>query len=205
MTVPLPSPLPPWLRLRTLTLADLDGVLAIENRALPVPWSREGYTNELTRNKLAHYVALDLWPNGAATPPTLAGFCGYWVLVDELHVSMVAVDPALQGHGLGELLLLAALWQGSDPAGEQPVTLATLEVREHNHTAQALYRKLRFETVGVRKRYYRDSGEDALIMTVASADSTWRTCLAAAWEARIGRLTTTPPPFLTEEPVPCTS
>lgn len=178
--IALPDPpLPAWLRLRPLALSDLDAVLTIETAVLPTPWSQAGYTRELTENHLARYLALDKL-DAAGQARALLGFAGYWLLVDELHISMVAVAPACQRRGLGELLLIALLWQAPAEAA-----LATLEVRAHNHPAQQLYHKLGFTLVGRRKQYYRDTGEDALLLTVAPLDDAYRARLAQLWAQRV--------------------
>ncbi len=92
---------------------------------------------------------------------SIVGYSGMWVMVDEAHITTIAVDPAYRSEGIGELLLLALLERAQDlGAGE-----ATLECRVSNRVAQALYRKYTFSEAGVRKRYYGDDGEDALIMT----------------------------------------
>lgn len=146
--------------LRPLTVADLAAVDIIEQASFPSPSKTSAYTYELTQNLLAHYQGLLIQPETG--PEELAGYAGYWVLADEIHVSIIAVAPHLRGHGLGELLFLNMLYL----AYEEQAVLITLEVRERNITAQNLYAKYRFEVVGRRRRYYRDTGEDALLMTV---------------------------------------
>lgn len=146
---------PPPFGLRPLQLSDLDAMLAIERQSFPTPVKASAYTYELTENRLAHYQALT-----AVTQ--LIGYAGYWLLGDEVHISIIAVDPAWRGRGLGELLLLNLMALGR----EQEAALATLEVRESNTVAQKLYAKYRFAVVGRRPRYYRDTGEDAILMTL---------------------------------------
>ena len=96
------------------------------------------------------------------------GYAGYWLIADEVHISTIAVDPQRRGSGLGELLLLNLLYL----AFEHDAALVTLEVRENNYSAQALYHKYRFEIVGRRRGYYRDTGEDAILMTVMLKSNT---------------------------------
>ena len=103
--------------------------------------------------------------NGRAE--TIIGFAGFWLIADEIHISTIATHPQWRGRGLGELLLLNLLFQSYT----HPANMVTLEVRRSNTVAQALYRKYRFEEVGTRPRYYRDSGEDALLMTMASLNA----------------------------------
>jgi [ribosomal protein S18]-alanine N-acetyltransferase len=100
-------------------------------------------------------------PEEAEELESIVGYSGMWLMVDEAHITTIAVDPAYRSEGIGELLLLALLERSQDlGAGE-----ATLECRVSNHIAQALYRKYTFRDAGIRKRYYSDDGEDALIMT----------------------------------------
>lgn len=141
-------------QLRPMQLADLPAVRAIEQLSLPTPTKDGTYEYELTKNDLAHYQVLLV--NGRS----LIGYSGYWLIADEVHISIVAVHPDWRGRGLGELLLLNmfALTQ------HQAVTLAILEVRASNMVAQALYRKYHFSVVNERLHYYRD-GESALVMT----------------------------------------
>ncbi|MCS7059742.1 MAG: ribosomal protein S18-alanine N-acetyltransferase [Anaerolineae bacterium] len=100
----------------------------------------------------------------AATPGAyvVVGYAGMWMLVDEAHISTIASHPAWRGRGIGELLLLSLIRE----AERRNAIFVTLEVRVSNTVAQRLYRKYQFEETGLRKRYYRDNGEDAIIMTV---------------------------------------
>lgn len=148
---------PPPYQLRPLQLEDIEAVLAIEAQSFPSVTSETVYRHELTDNTLASYQALTV-----GETKQLIGYAGFWLMADEAHVSIIAVDPAWRGKRLGELLLLNLLHL----ACEQQAILATLEVRRSNVVAQKLYEKYGFEQVGQRRRYYRDTGEDALLMTV---------------------------------------
>ena len=90
----------------------------------------------------------------------IGGFAGMWLMLDEAHVTTIGVRPDLRGQGWGELLFATLLEIAMDLGAHR----ATLEVRVTNHSAQALYRKYSFREEGVRKRYYSDNNEDALIM-----------------------------------------
>lgn len=138
---------------RRMTLQDIDGVLIVEHRAFTAPWSRQAFLTELADNQFAHYFV-------AEYQGRIVGYAGIWLIVDEGHVTNIAVDPAFQGHHLGEALLkqLLALCMS------RYIPRITLEVRVTNEIAQNLYRKYGFVGVGVRKGYYTDNGEDALIM-----------------------------------------
>lgn len=98
---------------------------------------------------------------------SVVGYTGMWLMVDEAHITTIAVDSAYRGEGIGELLLIALL----DRACGLGAQMATLECRVSNTIAQRLYRKYTFRDVGLRKHYYSDDGEDALIMTIEALDS----------------------------------
>ncbi len=142
--------------LRPMLVADIAAVLEIDRLSFPTPSTEQLFLNELTDNQLAHYQVL------ARGGEALAGYAGFWLIAGEIHISTIAVHPDERGRGRGEWLLLNLLLEAwaLDPL------LVTLEVRRGNETAQALYRKYRFEEVGLRKRYYHDTGEDAVLMTV---------------------------------------
>jgi ribosomal-protein-alanine N-acetyltransferase len=97
----------------------------------------------------------------------VVGYSGLWLMVNEAHVTTIAVAPEYQGRGLGELLLTSLI----DKAIELNALCLTLEVRISNHVAQSLYRKYTFRETGLRKRYYSDNGEDANIMTTEDVNT----------------------------------
>lgn len=154
--------------IRPMRLDDIEAVLALEALATPTPWTAAGYRHELTHNPLAHYAVL-------YRRDELIGYVGYWLMADEMHISMIAVHPAWRRRGWGEWLLLHALLD----AWRFRPALATLEVRQHNWAAQQLYAQLGFVTVGVRRRYYKDTQEDGLIMTLAPFDQACQARLLA--------------------------
>ncbi len=159
-----------------MRLADIKEVMEIERASFPTPWSARAYHYELTENELSHYFVVRQRPSqesqprllnrvrrslGGGTKPPILGYGGFWVVAGEAHISTIAVHPNWRRRGIGELLLVAML----DRAIELGAEIATLEVRVSNIVAQNLYRKYSFEQVGLRRRYYSDRGEDALIMT----------------------------------------
>ena len=135
-----------------MTAADVDAVCAIEEATFARPWSRASIENELT-NSCARYVVLR---RGGET----VGYAGMWLVIDEAHVTNVAIRKDLRGQGLGEKLMRALIQLAADSG----MIWMTLEERRSNAAAQGLYRKLGFVDVGWRKRYYEDNGEDALLM-----------------------------------------
>lgn len=106
-------------------------------------------------------------PDLQADLESIVGYAGLWLMVDEAHITTIAVSPRYQGQGVGELLLLALI----DCAIALNARWLTLEVRVSNVIAQSLYRKYTFREMGVRKRYYSDDGEDALVMWTEPLDS----------------------------------
>ena len=109
---------------------DIPAVLAIEKLSFPSSRSEALYIYELTQNRLAHYQALTQLESSGEE--TVSGYAGYWTLSDEIHISTIAVDPALRRQGLGQLLLLNILFLSYD----HEASLVTLEVREANLGAQ---------------------------------------------------------------------
>ena len=138
--------------IRRMTLSDVDQVHAIEVSSFPKPWKREDFVKEMTGNVCARYLVAE--ENGK-----VIGFAGAWIVLDEAHVTNIAVEAPCRGKGVGRALT-AALMQYAANLG---VEYATLEVRRGNIVAQNLYRSVGFEYVGVRKRYYTDNGEDAFL------------------------------------------
>jgi ribosomal-protein-alanine N-acetyltransferase len=153
------------LTIRAMTLDDIDAVCRIDRASFPTPWPERSYRFELTRNPAAQLLVADR--NGGSDG--VVGYVGMWFIVDEAHISTLAVDPGCRGMGFGARLLADALTF----AAGRGVRKTTLEVRVSNHAAIQLYRKFGFEIVGRRKAYYRSNQEDAHIMALNSM-SAWR-------------------------------
>ena len=147
------SPHLPVVLLRPMRLEDIEHVSRLERRCYALPWSSSAYATEVG-NPSAYYTV--------ATEPdnTIVGYAGMWVIMDELHITTIAVDPVQRGRKIGERLLLDLIEEGMARGAER----ATLEVRERNTVAHNLYLKYGFEDVAIRKNYYSDNGENALIM-----------------------------------------
>lgn len=150
-----------------MTLDDLPAVMEIDRLSFSLPWPERSFRFELTGNDASHLLVAEMPVGGEAR---IAGFLGYWLLVDEMHISTLAVHPEMRGRGIGELLLQAGLEQ----AWIQGADMSTLEVRPSNRAAIALYSKYGFELVGRRRKYYQDNNEDAVLMTLTGL-SGWRT------------------------------
>ena len=140
---------------RMMTLEDLDSVIEVEHASFTLPWSREAFYNELVNNQYAYYLV-------AEDQGKIVGYCGTWIILDEGHITNIAVLPEWRGKKIGEELLVRMMGK----AQSMGVKKMTLEVRVGNQTAQKLYRKLGFKDGGIRKFYYTDNMEDALIMWV---------------------------------------
>jgi ribosomal-protein-alanine N-acetyltransferase len=187
--------------IRPMEKADLAQVIEIDREAFPSQWPPPNYRQEL-QNRLAHYlVAIDDTRNTvetagkAAKKPSrlvawlapwlkpgysreetpspharqyIVGFSGIWLMVDEAHVTNIAVAQEYRRRGIGELLLLATIGL----ARELKASSMTLEVRASNIAAQNLYSKYGFTKMGVRRGYYLDNKEDAIIMSTEDINST---------------------------------
>lgn len=143
------------IQYREMRIADIAAVVAIEEEAFATPWTAEIFQHELTGNNYAHYIV-------AQQDDEVIGHVGMWLVLDECHITNVAVRQHMRGNGIGEALMREAIAL----CKEKDVRLMTLEVRMTNDTAQALYRKLGFKDGGIRKNYYSDNNEDGLVMWV---------------------------------------
>ena len=139
--------------IRRMTLNDLDAVAAIEAATFPTPWSRDSFRQELERNVAARYLV-------AEKDGQVVGYAGAWIILDESHITNIAIEESRRGFGYGRALTTALMQYLSNLGA----AYATLEVRRSNLRAQNLYKSLGFVELGVRKRYYEDNREDALIM-----------------------------------------
>lgn len=136
-----------------MTMADLDEVMEVEQASFTSPWSRQAFIRELSDNLYAHYIVARV--NGH-----VVGYAGMWLVMGEAHVTNIAVRPEHRGRGYGETLLRRLM----ELAVTSEANRMTLEVRKSNLVAQKLYAKLGFTAQGLRKRYYTDTNEDAIIM-----------------------------------------
>ena len=168
-----------------MRVEDIPTVAVIERMVYSRPWPMEAYRYEIIENSRSHYIVARL--KGGHTPrspqgfraalrraiagpevdETLLGYGGLWLMVDEAHVSTLAVHAKWQGRGIGEMLLTSLVAK----AAEMKAAYITLEVRVSNTRAQNLYKKYGFRENGIRRRYYSDNDEDALIMTTGDPTS----------------------------------
>ena len=138
---------------RRMTLEDVPQVHEIELKTFHTPWSYQSFVDEMTTNKCARYIV-------AEEDGKILGYAGAWLVFDEGHITNIAVDEAARGRGIGTMVTQALMQY----AANMGVQYMTLEVRKSNLVAQNLYKKLGFIELGVRKRYYEDNGEDALLL-----------------------------------------
>ncbi|HEY9644649.1 MAG TPA: ribosomal protein S18-alanine N-acetyltransferase [Coleofasciculaceae cyanobacterium] len=144
-----------FLVLLPLTIDLLPKAVALDQRCLGGLWTLEGYQREIDS------LNSDLWvlqPEGA--DEDIIGLGCLWAILEEAHITVLAIDPRYQRQGLGQVLLFSLLAS----AHQRGLEWATLEVRASNQAAVSLYRKFGFEEVGKRRSYYQDNGEDALIL-----------------------------------------
>lgn len=141
------------LEFRLMTVEDIPHIVNIERESFTTPWSSNAFTNELTNNNFAKYMVMEC--NGE-----IAGYGGMWIIMDEAHITNIAVAGKYRGIKLGGRLLS----EMQRTAAFLGAVRMTLEVRKSNLIAQNLYNKLGFRSVGVRAKYYTDNNEDALIM-----------------------------------------
>lgn len=141
--------------IRSMTVGDLDQVMLLELACFSVPWTKQAFESELVNNQLAHYIVIE-------EDNQIIGYGGVWYIMDEGHITNVAIHPQHRKRGLGKTLVKGMI---SDAMHHQ-IKHMTLEVRKSNIAAITLYERMGFETAGVRPKYYTDNNEDALIMWI---------------------------------------
>ncbi|WP_368488635.1 ribosomal protein S18-alanine N-acetyltransferase [Clostridium sp. BJN0013] len=141
------------IEISSLKLEHIDRILLIDNLCFPTPWSRESFNKEIEGNTLARYII-------AKKSKTIIGYAGMWIILDEGHITTIAVHPKYRGIGAGNLLLESLV----EICKIESINNMTLEVRKSNIVAQNLYKKYGFVESGIRRSYYADNKEDAIIM-----------------------------------------
>lgn len=138
---------------RKMTLDDIPAIVQIEQDAFETPWTEVAFRNELTNNLFAQYMVMEYKEQAI-------GYVGMWIIIDEAHITNIAILSPYRGQGLGKKLIYE-IQRTAQFLGAQKMTL---EVRVSNMRAQSLYRQFGFEDAGIRPGYYSDNNEDALIM-----------------------------------------
>ena len=139
--------------LRRMTLSDVPAVHRLEQAIFSMPWSEKDFVYEMTENKVARYLVIE-------EAGEIIAFAGAHIILDQAHVTNIAVRQDCRGRGLGRMITRALMQYASNLGAKY----LTLEVRQSNAAAQNLYKSLGFVKVNVRKRYYEDTGEDAWLM-----------------------------------------
>jgi ribosomal-protein-alanine N-acetyltransferase len=165
------------LAIEPMRHSDIADVIRIERAAFPTQWPADAFYNEVNSNKLARYFVGRFQGN-------IVAYGGIWMILEDSHITTIAVDPRHRRRGFGETMLLRLV----DEAVACGSTWMTLEVRSGNAAAQALYKKYGFTTVTERKGYYSDNNEDALVMWAGNLKSElYRNRLAYLREAIASR------------------
>jgi len=139
--------------IEVMRLEDIGAVQLVENASFPLPWPANAFRHELTQNKNAHYIV-------AKEGDHIVGYAGLWLSLDEAHITTFAVLPEYRRRKIGERMLLS-IFERAERLGAEWLTL---EVRASNLPAQRLYEKYGFRPAGIRRHYYSDNNEDAIIM-----------------------------------------
>ena len=133
---------------------DLDGVLEVEAESFTNPWTREMYAWELQNRAMCHILLV------RTEECRVAGFCTFWLVLDEIHINNFALRPRFRAQGIGTGLLRQVLAEGRNLGARR----ATLEVRASNELARRLYERMGFYVAGIRRNYYTNPVEDALVL-----------------------------------------
>ncbi len=143
------------IKIQKMKKRDISEIMKIEKSAYgDFHWSESGFDAEID-NALGHYFVIR-----ESNTNTLVGYCGFWAVLEEAHITTIATHPDWRGKKLGEVLLQQMIELGY----KNEIKWFTLEVRISNYPAQELYKKYNFQSFGLRKKYYQDTQEDALIM-----------------------------------------
>lgn len=143
------------LFIRPMVVEDIPAVLDVELQSFTIPWPKEAFEREIVMNQYAHYYV-------AECEGVLVGYCGMWVVYDQVQITNIAVLQAFRGKGFGAELLGFVIGKAREYGG----AVLSLEVRVSNTAAMTLYKKFGLQPGGIRKQYYTDNQEDALVMWV---------------------------------------
>ncbi|MGK7872215.1 MAG: ribosomal protein S18-alanine N-acetyltransferase [Xenococcaceae cyanobacterium] len=175
------------LKLEPLKVEQLTQVVELDQLCLGGLWTLEGYQQELkSPNSTLLVLSIPtIFESNSSTPPPhtekILGLGCFWAILEEAHITILAVHPDYQGQGLGQLLLYSLLTD----AFERKLDRATLEVRESNQVALSLYQKFGFKIAGRRRGYYQKTGEDALILWRSDLDKTKFVRNLAIWQEQV--------------------
>ncbi len=141
------------VRIRKMVPRDIEAVMEVEHRCFSVPWAKDAFLLEIEKNRFARYLVAEL-------DGLVIGYGGLWMIIDEAHITNIAIHPDYRGNGYGNKIVQGLI----DIVRKEGIIKLTLEVRRSNIVAQELYKKFGFIAAGVRPGYYQDNQEDAIIM-----------------------------------------
>lgn len=139
--------------IRKMEEKDLERIMEIEKESFTTPWPKDSFLLEITKNQLARYIVAEL-------DGMVLGYGGIWLIVDEGHITNIAVDSKYRKLGLGKAIVEGLIYICT----KEKISAMTLEVRASNTPAQSLYKMYGFVEAGIRPNYYQDDKEDAIIM-----------------------------------------
>jgi ribosomal-protein-alanine N-acetyltransferase len=143
------------LKIRLMKEGDLDQVMVLDPLCFHTPWSKATYLSELARGKGAYYLV-------GERGDKIVAYGGSWIIGKEMHITTIGVDPDCRRQGIAERMMIAFV----EEAWRRNLEEITLEYAVSNAAAEALYEKFGFTREGLRKGYYQDTGEDAVVATV---------------------------------------
>lgn len=144
------------MRIRPMELTDIDKVHMVDVASFSAPWKKETYEHEVNTNEYAHYFIVE------TDEGNVVGYVGLWLILEDAQITNIAIHPKYRGYKIGEKLFGFAMQYAMNEGAKR----LSLEVRVSNIIAQQLYRKFGLVPGGVRKGYYPDNGEDAIVMWV---------------------------------------
>lgn len=139
--------------IKEMTEEHIDDVLEIEKISFTTPWSKDSFVVEITQNMLAKYVV-------AEVDGKIVGYGGIWLIIDEGHITNIAVHKDYRGLGVSKKIIEGLI----NVCSQRNIRAMTLEVRKTNEVAKNLYKQYGFKEYGIRPKYYADNNEDAIIM-----------------------------------------
>lgn len=145
---------------RKMTLEDIDGVMEVDRDCFSIPWSRESFLMELKSSLSTYVVAVEV--SDGAEVDALVGYGGFYMVMDQVEITNIAVIGKVRGQGIGKSILEALIKLAVVGGGK----VVNLDVRASNEAAKALYYSYGFKQVGMRRGYYQKPDEDALLLSL---------------------------------------
>ncbi len=153
------------IKIRKMTSSDIPMVLEIDLLSFPNPWPKNAYEYEIHQNPNSRPWIGSILDGGNEM---ICSFAVFWNIIDETHIGTIAVHPDYRNYGIGTKFLRELL----SISKKEGMVRALLEVRESNLQAIKMYKKFGFEVDGIRKKYYRDNGENALLLSTSLITNT---------------------------------